>query len=141
MRVLMTIFFCFFLALTSTAQQNNTWNLYRAVDGVEIYYQQVNCSAENIPSQVAYIIKVVNTTNVACRVSWDMKVWYNDVEQADHIADGENHMTVSVEPNKSVQGECGTPHGPLYIFKDFITYVSDTKLTRFELENIQVAKI
>lgn len=140
MRLLLSLSFCFSVICTSFAQQENTWNLYSSVNGVSIYFQEVNCSTDQAPAQVAYILKVVNTTASACRISWDLAVWYNNEKLVHDVADGENHMTVEVGPNREVQGTCETPYGALYIFKDFITYVSPTKLTRFELENIQVAK-
>ena len=46
--------------------------------------------------------------------------------------------SVKLSGNQTIEGNCETPYGPLYIFKDFITYVSPTKLTRFELENLTV---
>ncbi|MBI3133201.1 MAG: hypothetical protein HYZ14_00855 [Bacteroidetes bacterium] len=140
MRTLLTYSLCFFLP-GIFAQQTNTWNLYSSVEGVEIYYQEVSCTTDQAPAQVAYILKVVNTTGSACRVSWDMEIWYNNEKLAHDVADGENHMTVDLEAKGQVAGTCDAPYGALYIFKDFITYVSPTKLTRFELENIRIAKI
>jgi len=141
MRLTLSFLLCSFLVLSAAAQQTNSWSLYKATNGIEIYYQQVNCTTNNAPSQVAYILKVVNTTTIASRVSWDLKIWYNNEEVVHNVTEGENHMTVEVDANREVVGTCETPYGALYIFKDFITYVSPTKLTRFELENIQVTKI
>lgn len=126
--------------LPAVAQDQREWTLYKEIEGVSIYFQETNCTTNDAPAQVAYIVKVVNTTGRSLSVSWDLAVWYNYVRQSEHISDGENHYTVDLAPNQTLVGDCNTPYGALYIFKDFITYVSPTKLTKFEFENIQVAQ-
>lgn len=140
MRSLFFFLFFFFINHSLIAQNEAEWTLYKSVDGVEIYYHQVDCAALNIPSQVAYILKVVNTTSNSVQVSWDLAVWYNYERLTQNIKEGENHYILDLNPNESLVGDCEVPYGALYVFKDFITYVSPTKLTRFELENLQVAK-
>lgn len=128
----------FILLVNSSISQNSEWTIYKSLNGVDVLYKQVDCVTDQAPSQIAYIVKLENKTNNEVVVSWDLSVWYNNEKLSHDVADGENHYSVKVSANQSIEGNCDTPYGPLYIFKDFITYVSPTKLTRFELENLTV---
>ena len=130
------------IVLSSAAfGQDADWKLYSSVDGVEIYTMETDCYAPNIPDQKAIIIKVVNTTKTDLKVEWDQAIWYNDKLVTDNVSDGEHHMTVEVEKGSSEQGDCEVPYGALYLYKDFITYQANTKLTNFELQNIKVTRL
>jgi len=132
------LFFIILIATYSTAQDESKWTLYKSVFGVEVYTQEVDCYAENIPAQKAIIIKVVNTNSSKISIEWDTKIWYNDELVTRSVKDGENHHTLELEGNQTISGSCDVPFGALYIYKDFITYVMPSKLTKFELENITV---
>lgn len=134
-----TFILALFIVVVNTAiSQTSEWTIYKSLNGVDVLYKQVDCVTDQAPSQIAYIVKLENKTNNEVVVSWDLSVWYNNEKLSHDVADGENHYSVKVSSNQSIQGNCETPYGPLYIFKDFITYVSPTKLTRFELENLTV---
>jgi len=133
-------FFTLFLTASSFGQDSD-WKLYSVVDGIEIYTIESDCYATNIPDQKAVIIKVVNTTNNDLTVEWDKAIWYNDQLATENTADEENHYLVKVKKNSSKEGSCEIPRGPFYIYKDFITYKTETKLTKFELQNIKVTRI
>lgn len=122
------------------SQTEDKWELYKSIDGIEIYSQEVNCMAKNIPNQVAIIFKVVNTTDKEIKIEWDLAVWYNGVEQTSKVRDGEKHYTIELGANEIVIGDCEVPYGALYIYKDFITYKTDTKLSNYELQNIKVTR-
>lgn len=121
--------------------QESDWQLYATVDGVEIYTTESDCQAKNIPAQKAIIVKVVNTSGSDIKIEWDRAIWYNDKLVTDNVSDGENHMSVEVKKNSTNEGNCETPYGALYLYKDFITYETDTKLTNFELQNIKVTRL
>jgi hypothetical protein len=131
--------FAFLFTISSFGQDAN-WKLYSSIDGIEIYTTDSDCYAANIPDQKAIIIKVVNTTNDDLTVEWDKYIWYNDKLVTDNVSDNENHFTIDVKKNSSQEGSCDIPRGPFYIYKDFITYKTDTKLSKFELQNITVTR-
>lgn len=136
--------FFFLLSISVTTfswSQNSEWTLYQNVDGVNVYTMNVDCNAKNIPDQKAVLIKVENTLNEACTIEWDEVIWYNGVQHTQNLSDGENHSVVKLEKKEALTGDCETPRGALYIFSDFITYDSDTKLTKFELQNIKVTRL
>lgn len=122
----------------SFSQAETAEKIYAEINGVVISYTEVNCQTNDAPAQKAYILSVENKNNYRINVSWDLVVWYNNVKQELNTADGENHHSINLEANQKIEGNCEQPFGALYIFKDFITYVSPTKLTKFELLNIKV---
>lgn len=135
--LLISLLFC----SISTFSQEADWKIYISQNGVNIYTKEIDCFAKNIPDQIAIIIKVENTTGDRIQLEWDRAIWYNDILATDNTTDGENHMILEVNGNSFVEGSCDTPRGPLYIYKDFITYQTDTKLTKFELHNLQVIRL
>jgi hypothetical protein len=139
MRSIFVLLFLLGINSISIGQDQKDWTLYKSIQGVNISYQETNCTTDSAPAQIAYIIKVENTTGQSLSVSWDLAVWYNYERLSHDISDGENHYTLDLNPNQTLIGDCTAPFGALYIFKDFITYVSPTKLTKFEFENLQVA--
>ena len=130
-----------FITTVSLSQNENNWELYNQTQGVQIYSQEVNCFAKNIPDQIAVLLKVVNTTGHRIRIEWDIAIWYNDIEVVNNISDGENHYSIELDANGLIIGDCEIPYGALYIYKDFITYKTDTKLSKFELQNITVTQL
>ena len=127
--------------LVFAQSDNQSWKLYTSIEGIEIYTMETDCRTDDIPAQKAIILKLVNTTGQNLRIEWDLSVWYNYEKLIHDVKDGENHYSIDLNPNQSTQGSCETPYGALYIFKDFITYVSPTKLTNFALENLRITKI
>ena len=120
--------------------QTTNWELYKNVDGVNIYTKLVECDEPSIPGQKAYILKVENTTTQDLQIEWDASYWFNDVQVMSGVAEGENHFVLNVKNMNSIEGECATPRGALYFFVDFTVFDSETKLTNFELENIKVTR-
>lgn len=140
MKSILGLIFAFTLTNAAFAQSTD-WTLYASVDGIEIYSIETDCFAKNIPDQKAVIIKVVNTTGENLKVEWDTEIWYNGDHLEHNTSDGENHYSVELEKNGTQEGSCDTPHGALYIYKDFITYEAKSKLTKFELQNIKVSRL
>jgi hypothetical protein len=136
--ILTTLIFAQMVAFTQVDEKS--WILYKSIEGVEIYTQEIDCRTNNAPAQKAIIVKVVNRNNQTVKVEWDLSVWYNYEKLVQNVKAGENHYSTDLTANQSVEGNCDAPYGAFYIFKDFITYVSPTKLTQFELENIRITK-
>lgn len=141
-----TIFFLFILFTTGnlfaqTNDKNFQWTSLHSIDGVEIFQKELECRVQNIPNQIAHLLKVINNSNSTVRVEWDLAIWYNDELVSHNLSDGENHYSVELAPGESVEGTCEVPSGPLYIYKDFIDLKTSTKLTRFELQNLKITQL
>ena len=135
------IFLCVSVLISASMwAQSESWQLYEAIDGVEIYTQEVECLENKLPDQVAYLVKVVNTTNKNIQVEWDLAIWYNGKKVTGDAPNPENHHVTVVEKESEVEGDCTLPRGALYIIKEFKAASSTTKLTKFEFQNIQISK-
>jgi hypothetical protein len=130
----------FLTTLLSYAQGTQEWVLFRTVDGVAFYSKETDCTPENIPDQTGVLIKVVNTNNYSVVVKWDVRIWYDGMEQTANIKDEENTITQKIAKRSFVSGDCSTPNGNLYIFKKFITFSGSAVMTNFQFENITVEK-
>lgn len=129
------------IAISSvTIAQSNDWALYKQVDGVEIYTKLEECYDNKLPDQRAVIIKVVNTKSADVTVDWDLMIWYNGKLITTVPKDPENHFSFTVTKNSSVEGSCDTPRGPFYIMKEWISLTNNRKISRFELDNVQVKR-
>ena len=138
MKRVFVLCFSILMSVSLWAQEGN-WELYTSVEGVEIYTQEVECLDNKLPDQVAYLVKVVNTTNKNLNIEWDIAIWYNG-KNGTGTPNPENHHLVSVEKNSSMEGDCSLPRGALYIIKEFKAASSTTRLTKFEFQNIQISK-
>ena len=107
-------------------------------NGVNIYQKEADCIFNNAPDQKIYILKVENTNSTDVTVEWDLKVWYNDKCNNCDQDYNEHHHVIQVAANSSVEGKCELPKNSLEIFKDFLSYKAPTKLTKYELKNLQV---
>jgi len=124
----------------SLSQNEGEWQLFKSVSGVDFYQKETDCTPDNIPSQKGVLIKIINTNEVSASISWELDVWYNDVQHKANIRDGENEYHFTLDSNEKVEGSCNVPNGALYIFKEFIVFKDDTKMTKFEFRNIKIQK-
>jgi hypothetical protein len=135
------IFLCLSVLISASIWgQTEEWELNQTLNGVEIYTQEVACSDNNLPDQIAYLVKLVNTTNKNVKIEWDLAIWYNGKSVTGSQPSPENHHEVVVEKNTSKEGDCVLPRGALYIIKEFKAASSTTRLTKFEFQNIEVSK-
>lgn len=129
------------LAITSISMaQSNDWQLYKAIDGVEIYSKLEDCVDNQLPEQRAVILKVVNTNSTDVTVDWDLMIWYSGKLITTVPQNPEYHFSFIVPKNSSVEGNCDMPRGAFYIMKEWISLTNTRKLSRFELDNIQVKR-
>ena len=136
-------FLVLFLAVAITSismAQSNDWQLYKTVEGVEIYTKLEECLDNKLPDQRAVIIKVVNTQSADVTVDWDLMIWYSGKLITTEPQSPENHFSFTVTKNSSVEGSCDNPRGAFYIMKEWISLSNSRKLSRFELDNIQVKR-
>ena len=139
MKRFLVLFLTFAISSISLAQSSD-WELYKTIDGVEIYTKLEDCLDNKLPDQRAVIIKVVNTQSSDVTVDWDLMIWYSGKLITTDPQSPENHFSFSVSKNSTVEGSCDTPRGPFYIMKEWISLSNNRKLSRFELDNVQVKR-
>lgn len=129
------------ISLQGLSQTKDSWTLFNTIDGVEFYHKETSCTPKGIPSQVGLLIKIINTNNYRIESSWNLRIWYDGIEQTTNIRDEENHITIEIDKKASLTGTCDTPTGNLYIFKKFIIYTEGAEMSNFSFDEVTVKKI
>ncbi|MFK8038901.1 MAG: hypothetical protein AB8B74_11460 [Crocinitomicaceae bacterium] len=129
------------IAFHGFTQESDEWTLFNSISGVEFYHKETDCVPKNIPSQVGLLIKVINTNNYKVEASWNLRIWYDEVEQTTNIRDEENHISLVLDKKSSVAGVCETPTGDLYIFKKFTLYSGGVQMSNFSFDELTIKKI
>ena len=133
--------FLLFLALNGFTQTaNNTWKLYKSVDGIEIYTANKEC--HDFANGIHYdyiVLKFVNKTSVSKKITWSENLYYNG---KCYGCDGNSDkplFVVELDPNESKEGGCEKDDGDTFrIFNRFLNYTDKPTLTKFELMKLIV---
>lgn len=128
-----------------TYGQNNAWTEYKTASGVKIEYKKAECHQGFFDNQAIVLLKFTNTNNYNVSISWFTERHRNNSCVNCHkVNDPENTYMLEVNANEIVAGDCEKSMTKnLYIFDHFIDKapgMSDSRLTQFELQNIQVIK-
>ena len=136
----------FFLASFSftglQAQETNAdkveWKLYSELNGVQIYYKNVECNDvhNGIYSEYVYL-QIVNTADVAMSVSWDEEIWRDNKCLSCGKNPAEFHKEITIDSGDIVEPDCKTKRD-LKIFVKFLNNINSSKLTKFELNNLTI---
>ncbi len=137
------LFFFVFLSLTGLqAQETNAdkveWQLYTELNGVQIFYKNVECNDvhNGIYSEYVYF-QIVNTADVAMSVSWDEEIWRDNKCFSCGKNPAEFHKEIILDPGDIVEPSCKTKRD-LKIFSKFLNNISASELTKFELSNLTI---
>jgi hypothetical protein len=121
-------------------ERSTDWVLYQEANGVQQYYKFMECHIPNEGYHREHVlIKLVNTTNIEKQVDWDMVIYYGEKIVNPNGDNPEQHRSVTVPANGSVEGECKMGDKTLRIFSKFLNYtMEDWLLSHFELRNFVV---
>ncbi|GAB4279450.1 MAG: hypothetical protein Kow0068_03450 [Marinilabiliales bacterium] len=112
------------------------WTLYNETNGVQIFTKPHECHdyINDIHKQYM-LLKIVNTNNENVTVSFDKNLYYNNVYTPGE--NGENNVILEISPMSSIEGDCDSMQ-ELKIFDSYMEFEPKSKLTKFELTNINV---
>jgi hypothetical protein len=135
-----TLFLLFIFSNTYSLTPDNNWKLYRAQDGIEIYYATEECHDFANGTHYEYIIlKFVNTTSTAKKITWSEILYYNGKCTGCDEKSDKPLYTVELNANESKEGGCGKDDGDTFrIFNRFLNYTDKPTLTKYELMNLIV---
>ena len=124
------------------AQETNAdkveWQLYSELNGVQIYYKNVECNDVHNGIYAEYVyLQLVNTTSVAMSVSWDEEIWRDNKCFSCGKNPAEFHKEITIEPGDIIEPGCKTKRD-LKIFVKFLNNISSSVLTKFELNNLTI---
>ena len=122
------LFSCYFYA------QENTWEIYKEIDGVIIEKTSIECHDNEIMT-----FKITNTNNYKVIISWYEETWINDVCKQDGMSQ-EHYKSLTLSADSSVEGDC-TFKESFYIGSKILRGNKELILTDFDLNNIIVKKV
>lgn len=124
------------------AQQTNAgkvkWQLYTELNGIQIFYKNVECNDvhNGIYSEYVYF-QIVNTTDVAMSISWDEEIWRDNKCMSCGKNPAEFHKEFIIDAGDIIEPTCKTKR-QLKIFSKFLNNISTSKLTQFKLNNLTI---
>ena len=121
-------FSCYFYA------QENTWEIYKKIDGVIIENTSIECHDNEILT-----FRITNINNYKVVISWYEEVWINDMCKQDGLSQ-EHYRSITLFSDESVEGDC-TFKESFYIGSKIRRGNRDLVLTNFDLKNIIVQKV
>ncbi len=133
--ILLTLIIALF-SFFSFAQ--NEWTLYKNIEGVKIYSKDSDCYPKDGMAQTAVLFRFENTTNRPLTIDWRIRVWYNGEENTKNIGSEENHYYLTLDSMEIKKGNCELKNNMLFLYKKFLKFEKSSKLTRFELDDLNV---
>ena len=118
------------------------WQLGQEIDGVMIYFKRVEChDVNNGIFKENILVKMVNTTERALRLEWDMEFWYDgECRTCDPAVDTEYHYVVNLKAGDVVEGTCAVDSSrELKYYIRFLNYPHVAKLSDYQLANLRVS--
>jgi len=128
---------------TETKVKSEQWQPLFSNGSVEISYRYTACdlAVDGTKNENMYL-QVRNKTAGEISCQWDTEYWYNGKCNGCEAGNAENHNTLLLKPNETIQGSCSEKSNPsLMILSKFLNMESNTELTNFNLKNIQVKGI
>ncbi|MCD6366508.1 MAG: hypothetical protein J7L46_03100, partial [Bacteroidales bacterium] len=124
------------------AQETNAdkveWQIYSELNGVQIYYKNVECNDVHNGIFAEYVyLQIVNTTSIAMNVSWDEEIWRDNKCLSCGKNPAEFHKEIILDPGDILEPDCKTKRS-LKIFSKFLNNISSSKLTKFKLNNLTI---
>lgn len=126
--------------VSSSFNKTDEWHLYRQDKGIQIYYKQVDCDdVKNGLFQKYVIFKLINTTDFDIKIEWENQLWYNDKCVTCEGNYDNNNISIIIKAHNKVEGDC--TNSKLSIFSEFKNHADVDKLTKFELNNLNIKPI
>lgn len=136
-----------FLALTlfsffilSHAIEKDVWTNYYNDDQVQISFKDIQCKdVQNGTDNNYVLLQLENKTNLKLKVSFKKTVWYDGKCQNCKNTNEEQLTTITLEPFEKMEGSCKS-NKSLRIFSHMNNQLTNTKLTKFDLDNILITQ-
>lgn len=140
------LMFCAFL-WAQTPDRNSViihstdWVQFQEANGVQQLYRFADCNSTESGFIGEYVqIRIVNTTNQAKTVEWDMKLWYNN--ECINCTDNNDEFKriISIPANGVIESNCfHNGYSNLNIYSASLKRMPDEwELTHFEFRNFTV---
>jgi hypothetical protein len=122
--------------------QTSTWEIITTpLETISVSYVTADC---NLPSEGTHneniYLKFTNNTPKTLKVEWNMEYWYNGKCNGCEKGNIENHKSITLNPNETMQGYCNVKSNPaLAIFSKMLNIKIKSKLTNFKLRDLKIS--
>ncbi len=128
---------------SETKVKSSVWQLLASNEFVDINYKYGEC---NLPSQGTHdefvYLQIKNKTNKELKIEWNTEYWYNGKCYGCEDGNMENHKTIHLIPNITMEGICAEDVNPaLVILSKMLNIKISTELTNFNLREIKTTVI
>jgi hypothetical protein len=125
-----------FTSMTATSE----WILYKQVQGVQFYYQEVSCDdPTNGLYQNQIRFKIINTTDFDLQINYKTQKWYDNQCSNCNDTSPEHFTSFELKAKSEIIGNCS--NNQFQIFASFKDKPNVPKLTKFEIVDIIIKPI
>jgi hypothetical protein len=128
---------------TSAKVKSTDWQLLLSNEFVDVSYRYAECSlpSEGIHNEYAYI-QIKNKTSKELKIEWNTEYWYNDKCTGCDAGNKEDHKTVILKSNETLEGNCSKDcQHSLMILSKKLNLNMKTTLTNFNLRDLKATPI
>lgn len=124
---------------SETKVKSAVWQLLASNEFIDINYKYGECK---LPSQGTHdefvYLQIKNKTNKELKIEWNTEYWYNEKCYGCEDGNTENHKTIHLIPNTTIEGICAEDVNPaLVILSKMLNIKISTELTNFNLRDIK----
>jgi len=124
---------------SETKVKSSVWKLLASNEFIDVNYKYEECT---IPSQGTHdenvYLQIKNKTAQAITVEWNTEYWYNNKCYGCEDGNTENHKTIYLAPNATIEGVCAKNANPaLVILSKMLNVKTGSELTNFNLRDIK----
>lgn len=124
---------------SETKVKSSAWQLLASNEFIDINYKYGEC---NLPSQGTHdefvYLQIKNKTNKELKIEWNTEYWYNGKCYGCEDGNMENHKTIHLIPNTTIEGICAEDVNPaLVILSKMLNVKINNELTDFNLRDIK----
>ena len=132
------VLFSFFVI--SHTLEKDVWTNYYNDNQVQISFKNFRClDVQNGTDKNYVLLQVENKTNIKLKISFKKTMWYDGKCQNCNNTGEEQNTTITLEPFEKIEGSCKS-NKDLRIFSQMNNQLTDTKLTKFDLNNILITQ-
>jgi len=138
-----TMLNCSFITNDEHKVRSTSWQTLKEDDKIEIRYRYSDC---DLPSNGTHnenvYLQITNKTNQKIQLEWNTEYWYNDKCIGCEKENMENHKTLLLKPNQTLEGSCSEKcDQSLMIFSKMLNFDIKSVLTDFNLRDLKTTVI
>ncbi len=124
---------------SETKVKSPVWQVLLSNELIDINYKYGECI---VPSQGTHdefvYLQIKNKTNKELNIEWNTEYWYSGKCYGCEDGNTENHKTIHLIPNTTMEGICAKDVNPaLVILSKMLNIETNTELTNFNLRDIK----